>query len=298
MNYALATPNVYQAISGASRAALVTAIINVLTSVHWVVTSAITGGSQLLGVSPQGLKVYCQVWDNGTSISLKLLSFFGTIVGHEHRLAFDPSFRWHIAAHPCGFAIGRTDKSSDPAGTAVMAGIPRIPDDCGLSSAGIFEVWFSFGDWYGNVFAATGSPRTNLDIANGTPQNQTGCFNGTLYPLTATSADWSQPQILRRSSGDLDNVAGSSSHGTWFNGKDVLYSAMVGWGDLVGGSIVTRGQVYNAAVRSSPATRDMVDHWDTMDWVAYTDNYFWGTLWLLKSDAPSGGEGAVVNVAY
>jgi hypothetical protein len=295
MDYAIALPNVYQAISGVgTRAGLVAALVAALQSVGWT-ASAITGGSRMLGASPQGYRVYADIWDNGGSVSIQLRSAVSGAVGAEHRLGFSAAYSWNIAAHPAGFAISRPDTSWDPSGSAVLAGIPRLPDTCGLAAAlTITEVWFSFGDWYGNPFAAQENPRANIDIgAGGNFTHASGCFNGALYPGGLIS-NWSQVQIVRQSSEAADNDSTHSSHPYWFDGTDLLYPAMAAWGDGADQPVKIRGQVYNAAVRSSPAVRDAASRWDDIDWVNYTDEYYWGSLWLMTSN----GGNAIANVAY
>src|ERR1035438_5835564 len=183
MDYAIALPNTYQTLSGlTTRAGMVSAFVGVLQSVGWTATP-ISGGFRCLGASPQGYVVYADIWDNGGNVSIRLSSTTSAAVGYEHYISVgEAGLVWSMAAHPAGFAISRTDPGSDDQGSAVFAGIPRVPSGCGLAAANpITEIWFSFGDGIGSPFFACDSPRHSLDVGNLLVSgNQTGCINGAL----------------------------------------------------------------------------------------------------------------------
>jgi hypothetical protein len=284
----------------ATRADLVNAFVGVLVEVGWTAT-AIAGGFRCLGVSPQGYSVYADIWDDGTRLTVQLVSFvYGSpTTGYGHPLRFDASLMWRIVAHPAGFAISRPDTSGDVGGSCVLVGIPRVPDGCGLAAAQtIAEAWFSFGDGGWSPFFTQSGPRRNLDIGTDAHGNQTGCVNGVIYPLAApgdfSGAGWSEPQIVRQSSADADNggPGATNSRPLWYDGTDLLYPALVAWGDAPEYPVKVRGQVYNAAVRSSSTARDALKSWDEIDWINYTDSYYWGALWLML------GAESLSNVAY
>ena len=304
MDYALSLPNAYQLLTGTdTNAGLVSAIVAMLESVGWTATP-ISGGSKLLGASPQGYTVYVSVWDNGSNVKIQLSSCSSAAVGYEHYLSAGSGLTWQMLAHPCGFAISRTDTASNTVGTCVFAGIPRVATSCGLAAAqSISEVWFSFGDGINNAFNFAANPRVGLDVGDGSNLygNQTGCINGEVYPLSPSAfANWSEPQIVRQSSEASDAEGAYGSHPLWFDGTDLLYPALVAWGASPGAAVAVRGQVYNAAVRSSTSARDTLQSWDSMDWMSFTDSYYWGTLWLLVSNggSTSAGAGALCNVAF
>lgn len=296
MDYAIALPNTYQTLTGlTTRAGMVAAFVAVLQSVGWTATP-ISGGYRCLGASPQGYVVYADIWDNGGNVSIRLSSTTSAAVGYEHYISVGGAWTWTIAAHPCGFAISRTDAGSDPIGSCVLAGIPRVPSGCGLAAANpITEIWFSFGDGTGSPSYAADCPRHSLDIGNElVTGNQTGCINGTLWGGGDSGNHWSQPQIVRQSSAAGD-TGSADSHPLWYDGTDFVYPALIAWGDDAGGPVKVRGQVYNAAVRSSSTARDVPKSWDTIDWMNYTDAYYWGSLWVMASN---GGGSEICNVAY
>lgn len=299
IQYAIAQPINYQIVSGVtSRANLVSRFAAILETVGWTFTS-ISGGFRLLGASPQGYTVYADIWDNGGSVSIQLVSTHSAAVGFEHRLEFLTTVAWGIICHPCGFAIWRTDIDADPGGTAVFAGIPQASQNCGISAAlTITEIWFSFGDYRANPFSTATNPVLNLDIGDGRfAGNQTACLNGTLFPLGDAPADWSDPQIVRMSSGAPDSDPPQpDSHVAWYDGTDLLYPAFIAWGEGPTELLKIRGQIYNAAVRSLPVPKMVERTWDELNWLSYTDEYFWGTLWLVI-DAPPVAP-PIANIAY
>lgn len=295
--YAIAQPIVLVNIAEPlTRTALVNDLAAVLKSVGWTEVS-ITGGFRLLGVSPQGYSVYADIWDNGVSVSVQLVSTQSAAQGYEYHLEFPgTTYVWQIVAHPCGFAISRTDQDFTPGGTSVFAGIPQASQNCGIAAAlPITEIWFSFGDYIASPFFTGTNPVTNLDIGDGRfGGNQTACLNGTLYPFDP--ANWSEPQIIRQSSGAPDSDSDQpDSHVQWYDGTDLLYPAFIAWGTGPDEPLMIQGEIYNAAVRSLPVPRYSERTWDELDWIAYTDEYFWGALWLVI-DVPAAS--TLGNVAY
>jgi len=298
MRYALDLPAVYQVCGPGSSGALVLALAQAFVDAGWTAT-AITGGWRLRTHNKQALEVYVDLWDNGTSISLQLSSTSTAAVGYEHKLA--PGRVYQICACASGFFISSPGLAADPGGSAVCGGIPYLAktSDMGDQSLGINEVWFSFGDAYGSPFAYAENPRVNLDTdlgnanGGGWQWNQVGCVNGVVHPLPDYT--FSVPQILRRSSlaPDQGNKA-MDSHPLWNGEIPIWYPAFVGWGDESNSQIRVRGQIYNAVVISATAAMDTVASWDNGTWMAYTHNYFWGTLWLLKGVA----SGGISNHAY
>src|ERR1017187_1604007 len=304
MDYAMALPNTYAVLTGLTTpAGLVAALVAVLESVGWVATS-ISGGFRCLGASPQGYQVYADIWAFSGAVCVQLSStaVVSPAVGYQHFLNFAPGMTWQIAAHPAGFAISQPGVRLDPSGTYVFAGIPRVPDGCGLAAAQtVTEVWLSFGDAYGDPFFTMTGPRQNLDVGDGRGAgNQTGCFNGEVYSLASRgdgfTVNWSEPQIIRQSSAAADTY--SNSHPLWFDGTDLVYPAMIAWGAAADGALMIRGQIYNAVCRSSSAAMDATRTWSVpiegtsldMTWINYTDSYYWGSLWLAMGSVPGGAE--------
>ena len=305
----MALPNTYAVLTGLTTpAGLVAALVAVLESVGWVATS-ISGGFRCLGASPQGYQVYANIVAFDAGVGVQLSSAVSAAAGYGHYLSFSTGLTWQIAAHPAGFAISQPGVELDPGGTYVFAGIPRVPDGCGLAAAQtVTEVWFSFGDYYGDPFGTMTGPRQNLDVGGERAAgNQTACFDGTLYAMAGAgdgfTANWSEPQIIRQSSAAADTY--SNSHPLWFDGTDLVYPAMIAWGAAADGALMIRGQIYNAVCRSSSAAMDATRTWSVpiegtsldVTWINYTDSYYWGSLWLAMGSVPGGAEWPT-NVAY
>jgi len=280
VNYATVSPTAYYLIPNpVSKANLVLMLTNALVSVGWTAT-AITGGYRLQTISPQAYTVKCDIWDpvNQNFINIML---HGSVNGYTHFLIWDSSLTYQIVCHPCGFAISRPGVQQDANGSTVFAGIPQTPFNCGEGGKQVVtEVFFSFGDMMLNPFVTATNPRRNLDKGNNAfNRTQTGVINGVLYPGNGPAFsnldDWAAPMILRK----------SSQHPLWYGEFDFMYPALVAWGDGFGADkdIKVRGQIYNAICRSGQYAMDTIKKWDGFQWINYTDQYFYGSLWLIKS---------------
>jgi len=297
MNYAIATPIQYTLLNHVSnKTDLANQLIAVFEAVGWTVHATITGGKTLLGASPEGYEVLLDVFADSGSNGV-LLQMHSAIGGPSATvapfLAYDASYSWQIIAHPCGAAISAPGKGFVPStlgavGSAAFLGIPFIGSNCGVTGNPVTEAWFVFGD-VAPVGVAT-NPRLNIDVGN--PAHPTvlqGCLNGALS-LVAPANAWNAMQILRFSSAAPD---GSNSHPYWYGEQDFLYPAFIAWPPAADEAINIIGQVYNAAVRSSPSPVDALRTWDGYNWMAYTYNYFLGTVWVLRGNA-----GGKQNVTY
>lgn len=281
-----------------SKAALRDAIITALLSSGWLSVGPITGGTRLIGASPQfyvvQLDIYAHPSANG--VILQLNSAVSAAVGPGHFLAYNAAYSWQMLSHPCGLAISPPGQSYVPAtlgaaGSSVLLGIPFVPDNCGSVGTPTTEDWFSFGDTDGSIFVNS-CPRLNIDIGNRHDLSNLGCYNGSTSPFQDLNA-WNGSQILRLSSAALDG-SGSDSHPLLYGETDLLYPAFMAWPDVAGGKTLVRGQIYNAAVRSGEAVLDTIATWDGQVWMNYTASYFWGSLWLLKSSGSTSGRSNVV----
>jgi hypothetical protein len=72
---------------------------------------------------------------------------------------------------------------------------------------------------------------------------------------------------------------------------------MIAWGTGDDQPLRIEGQIYNAACRSLAAPRDQQRTWDKLNWISYTDQYYFGTLWLV-TDVPPPGTPPPVNIFY
>jgi len=65
----------------------------------------------------------------------------------------------------------------------------------------------------------------------------------------------------------------------------VLYPAFVAWGDAYNSRLKIRGQIYDAYIKSQPDNIDLTDTQAGLPVINYTDNYYYGSLWLFKGVA-------------
>jgi hypothetical protein len=301
MKLAISTPNSYIFIAGTtSKTDFRDRLIAILIGSEWEVVATISGGTRLLGVSPQGLAVYVDIYVTGSAgVFIQFSSAIGSgKVGANHFLEWSPPLRWQMCVHKCGFAISWPGFPSQPAGSTVIGGIPFIGENCGVTGGTTDECWFSFGDAYGDPFSPASNPRIGLDVNNRHDHANVACHNGVLSPIAPTN-QYNGSQILRISSAAPDNESGNSQM-LWYPNADILYPPLMAWPDAVDGPILIRGQIYNAFVRSGSLDLDTNFSFDNYDWIVFSDHYFWGSLFLLRSQlrGPPPGRPLIGNYAY
>lgn len=322
-SYALTNgPQVFRTFTPTSQADMVERIVAALLDAYhpaaqpygWTLDSSITRGHRLLLTSPQTFTAYLDVyWTPSPGlgrnpVNLKFSSATGSgAVGFEQRLDFQEGCQYQIVANPAGYFISRPGIVYALAGSNCCGGIPFVDSGCGFGADQITEIWFSFADalnGLGDVSFHELSPRAALDIGGGGTlgglfgPGQQGNYNGTIVSgLSPGIGGIGTPQILRISSAGTDVPSGS--HALWYDGKPILYPAFVGWGDSSSSLLKIRGQIYDAMVRSKAYAMDATESWDTFDWINFTDQYYFGSLWLITGEsAPAGGSLPIVNVAY
>ena len=299
-------PNVYRVFSPASQEDLANQLIATLKAAGWKWKANITNGQRLLGVSPQGYLVWVDIfWEadifgrNPVLVQLRSAVLGSSAVGIGHRLDYQAGYSYQIAANPTGFFISRPGVDHDNAGSSCCGGIPFMDSGCGFGDPPITEVWWSMGDWLNSInslWTYAECPRVNLNVGQQRGLSQCGCYNGVVV-----SGDRDQigiPRILRISSGDYDDGSLSypnSARPVWVDGVPILYPAFVAWGDTADSGVKIRGQVYDAMCRSKEYLMDTTETWDNCDWMNYTDEDFFGSLWFLTGKAATA---TVINVAY
>jgi len=78
----------------------------------------------------------------------------------------------------------------------------------------------------------------------------------------------------------------------WWNDVGMKLEPLISWPDTHGGTVLVRGQLYDAWIKTAQQNMEDTEDQATMGaeslvtdpsyfWLAYTDRYKFGTLWLL-----------------
>jgi len=313
INYAIAEPMDYAIFPPQSSLAdLIASIVSELTANGWVFVTTFTAvynthtetGTRLLATSPQGYEVYLEVTTQTTGISSYpnavgwQLKGVGT--GSVSPLVYSQfdtlsSTQYQIVVCPCGWFFSRVGATAD----ATCGGIPYDPlanisgsgaagAACNLGYAVTTELWWIMGQ-SGDAGPSTINPRSSLGLNLGstvpgfTFQSQNaGCRNGVvvtngLCQVTQLSAVWNEGTL------------GFISQPIWYGGADLEYPAFIAWQDNPSGPLAIRGQIYNATCRTGQYVADLIKTWGGYQWVNYTSDYFFGSLWCATTPVSSGG---------
>lgn len=197
------------------------------------------------------------------------------------------------------------------------------------------EAWYCFGDTIAGAGAWSGSPRSRLlmfqdqtgyvagpDLSlpggyyNEAMWNGNYCETVQDYHTSSGSYVWAgTPEILTIQEADDMTIRTDLERDTFkYRGYDteahiimpcpIKYDPLLAWGDTVTARAKIRGQIYDCLLVSRGNYRDATDASEpilklpptaTYQWGNFTDQYYWGSLWLLVPKPVAGGLG---NVAY
>jgi hypothetical protein len=312
VQYAITTPNVYTPIPAQPDApTLLSAISTAMQKSGWLLVGTLPLGVRFLGESPQGYSVFLDlqtqsVPGHGQCVTWQLNSAVSTgAVGPLGASKFDVTYAYQLVAFPCGFFFSRPGEDT----YAVCGGIPYSPYAaeigpppappalCNMGDAPPpSEIWWFFAELDGTGGSENVKhPRQTLDQDYGATTEgpggapvSCGCQSGV---VTLGNNQLGDPQILRWSSTWNERFSGLSpidSQPIWYNGDDFLYPAFIAWGHADDEPITIRGQLYNAVCRSGEYAADLVHSWDSYIWMCYTDEYFFGSLWVFLGGLGTG----------
>ncbi|MGC1648204.1 MAG: hypothetical protein WA741_20470 [Candidatus Sulfotelmatobacter sp.] len=310
-NYAIATPNVYtpipaQATIGASLSAISTA----LQMGGWILTGTLSNGYRFLGTSPQGYSVLLDLTYQTTGIS----SVPNTIQWQLHSAVltgsaatpgwslWDSSSVYQIVAFPCGWFFSRPGSNVDATCGGIpycpfgaLVGVPPSPPaECNQGSVIPSELYWSMAQ-KGAIGGSVKDPRSSIDLNYGGAAtgpaglpSTSGVMTGA---VTTSGGGIGDPQILRMSSTNVESGVSTSDDGqpVWMSGADIAYPAFIAWGPTNSSRPTIRGQLYNAINRGGMYPADQTKTFDGYTWQAYTNAYFFGTLFALRGGAGGAG---------
>lgn len=283
-----------------------------LASAGWT-SAAISGGYTFTGSSPQGLSVGVSIWDPGTGSQVRVK--FGA-AGVERRLKVATGYTYQIVCNPCQLFVSRPGVASDVNGSVVCGGVPRVASTmCSGSSVAesATETWWASGDYYGSPFFFAANPRLQLlqyndegnhTSAPGGPRMGEAMWNGNYCaPWSGGSSDGT-PEIVTITATEQIDLGGApggvNSPALWYGDDPLVYDPLICWGTSLTDAPMIRGQIWDAVIVSKSHAMDAdqtaedaltVSPYDGRTWINFTDQYLWGSLWLMLPGTTGSGGG-------
>lgn len=261
------------------------------------------GGYKLRGRSPQvggARTVGLWIYDIANAVSA-IVQFFSEvdagIQGYRHPLRCAAGLAYQVIANPCQFFLSRPGVRADVDGSAVCGGVPFVTTDpCPEMNDGsvVDEIWWSMGDGRYNPFFWSSNPRGNLLTTEYNPAPPSlgtraceGCLNGN---YVTTPSGIGAPRILCLTGpSDIDQLeflGQTFSSVRYWDDSSVDQEPLLAWGEGADSAPRIRGQAWDAVIRSTPADMDTLATFDEHEWINYTDNFFYGALYLITGGGP------------
>lgn len=275
----------YVTFSASSAADAMTQVVSIMRKWGWIAQETLANGYRLRGSSPQqGVNCWldCSVTADSDSLHIRFASA-SDASDVLHRITHVAGGIYHAHVGPCQIFLAIADRSPGVSGTTVCGGIPYIAPETGLDLAEISEAWWAMGD----------APATGLSAISRSPRS---CLGEGIHAInaqaTACEARWNEqyfgpaerdsnlPVILipALTSRIGESAAIISPFRDW-NGSAIVTAPLL----TIGG--ILRGQIWDALVVTEPRRAGQGDVLKGYPYVNWTDQYPYGSLYLLQSAA-------------
>ena len=94
----------------------------------------------------------------------------------------------------------------------------------------------------------------------------------------------------------LEYLTFTFSHVAYWDETPFNQDPLLAWGQSLTTAPRIRGEVWDATIKSLPAAMDLTLSFDGYDWINYTDNFFFGALYLITGAGVQGSQPS--NYAY
>jgi len=270
----------------ATPAGMVEIINTTLQACDWIST-AVTGGYRLQGVSPQGLNIYLYVRDLGHTFQAGPLEFIpqctfnfetidGAFIGMDHEMI--PTLgTCQIVAGCCYLWVSILGMAFHAGGSHFCGQIPFAPDAaaCGeaIPALSTNQCFWASGDSVGDV-----GPRGAL-LTNGTMSQSEALWN-TDYCAGGSAVGSPRFSCLTWASHvfggfDLPSLI------LWRNGDDFELEPTLCWGTSNAAIPQLRTQAYDCMIFTDPVAMDTRQTRNGRDYLAFTNLYRFGCLHLI-----------------
>jgi hypothetical protein len=276
-------PNVHYTFVGSTKATIITAVQTQLVSCGWTVISGSGTTDVILQsvLTPQNLQLKMRVWDaGGATVHFYIGNTSGSRgFGNDGNFIIPDSLdQYHIIAGPYQFFI--FNGSSIYYGNRFYAcGTPYLPSFVsGLTYECMWELSNSFYD--NNRYTHGTSWRNWLTSSGGagdeiqSPVNQYLLWNGIDWSANGQAISFGGCSACGVLSLMAIAPARNESLPVWTNDQAMIYEPYITWGQssYCDCNVKIRGQLWDAAIVSSPLAADQIISFSTYNWWVLTDS--------------------------
>jgi len=186
---------------------------------------------------------------------------------------------FQIVANCCQFFMSTVGVEADLKGSTISGGIPFIPP----SSLPYGECWWSTGDGILSPFYASSTFRQallNKVFQAGTYLvGRDAFFNGVYCGGYDTGSPRLETFVC---AGGIDYTSFDQlANINYLDDSPIYLPALISWGDTSVEQHKVRGLLWDAMVGTIPAVLDSQIMYDTQNWINFTHEYYYGSLYLL-----------------
>lgn len=256
--------------------------VSFLESCGWIKT---TSGiyTYLSCTSPQGFTSKVRLQNDSGWFGNYVKFTFGAVSQGNTYLVNSAEQTYQIIGNQCQFFLSRPGISTSSAGSVVCGGVPFVPPS---TTPG--EYWWACGDST-NIYGFPGASFRYSLLLNSFKGGSTSLYReaysddkhcigsglGTLRLETFTGA------------GEIE-YQGNIANTIYFNDASIYIPAILAWGETVNSTPKIRGIIWDAMVGTAPATLDSIMTYNGSSWINFTDEYYYGSLYLLMPTPSSG----------
>jgi len=269
---------------------LTTNILGVLEGTGWTKT---TDGiyTYLACTSPQGLNSRVKIWDGtywwGTPVTYFQFGLSGQGATYA---VWKTSRTYQIHANQCQFFLSSPGLCYDIRGSVVCGGIPFVPSTSELS-----EVFWSCGDAGGSPFNYGETFRRSLLNSSYDSRPSGLILRDAYYGSSYCAGNGSGSLKLETltSPGEINyNPVAQLANAIYYDDTPIYIPGLLAWGLTNSDTHKIRGILWDACVGTGPDVMDRIVMIDANTWINFTDEQYFGSLYLLMPTAGSG------NYAY
>jgi hypothetical protein len=194
---------------------------------------------------------------------------------------------FQIVANCCQFFMSTIGVESSVWGSNFSGGIPFVPP----LSIPYGEVWWASGDGIENVFYYGLTFRKSL-LHKSYESGAIDLITRDAYfnEMYCGGFNVGSPRIETLvCAGEIDYIAlDQLANATYLSDKGIYLPALISWGDTNTSQHKVRGILWDAMVCTAPAVLDSILMYDAQNWINFTHEFYYGSLYLLLPELGTG----------
>lgn len=258
-------------------------VVGFLEGCGWV--KSISGNYTYLScTSPQGITSKVRIWyDSSWQGNFVKFTFGNTSQGYTYIIASSEK-TYQIIGNQCQFFLSVPGVSAHQMGTTVCGGVPYVPPANVLE-----ECWWSTGDST-NIY---GFPGDSFRFGLLTSSFKSGSYSYSreaYYDGHLTQGSGVGGLRLETfTSASSIFYSAQNAPSVYLNDTPIYIPSLLAWGSTLMGTPKVRGLIWDSLISTKSEVMDTIMIYDGNSWINFTDEFYFGGLYLLMPINATGG---------